>query len=194
MHHMIANVSYPLLVSTGKCRCSSSYFMKTSERILSATTHLDNPEPPPPPDKSHGYVWGVFPGYDIFTANPDGSDPRRLTDTPGYDAETTVSPDGEHLVFTSMRDGDLDIYSMKPDGTGVQRLTRRLGYDGGPYYSPDGQMICYRAYHPTKPDEVTEYQDLLKQNLVKPAKMEVWVMNADGSHKREVTHNGAANF
>jgi len=191
---MNADGSDPHMVSTGKGRCTCAYFMKKGERILYSSTHLDNPEPPPPPDRSHGYVWGVFPGYDIFTANPDGSDLRRLTSTPGYDAEATVSPDGERIVFTSMRDGDLDIYSMKADGSDVRRLTRRLGYDGGPYYSPDGKMICYRAYHPTKPDEVAEYSDLLKQNLVKPAKMEIYVMDADGSQKHQVTRNGAANF
>src|SRR5207249_4707327 len=66
--------------------------------------------------------------------------------------------------------------------------------DGGAFFSPDGKKICYRAYHPTKEDEVAEYQDLLKRNLVKPSKMELWVMDADGSHKHQVTHNGAANF
>jgi len=181
-------------VSTGKGRCTCGYFFKGDERILFASTHLDNPEPPPPPDRSQGYVWGVFPGYDIFTAKPDGSDLKRLTDTPGYDAEATVSPKGDRIVFTSMRDGDLDLYSMKMDGSDVRRLTRRLGYDGGAFFSPDGKKICYRAYHPAKEDEVKDYEELLKRNLVRPSKMELWIMDADGSNKHQVTHNGAANF
>lgn len=142
---MNADGSDPHMVSTGKGRCTCGYFFKDGKRILFSSTHLDDPEPPPPPDRSQGYVWGVFPGYDVFTARPDGSDLRRLTHTPGYDAESTISPDGERIVFTSMRDGDLDVYSMKIDGTDVHRLTHELGYDGGPFYSPDNQWICYRA-------------------------------------------------
>jgi TolB protein len=191
---MEADGSSPHMISTGKGRCTCGYFFKGDRRVLFSSTHLDNPEPPPPPDRSHGYVWGVFPGYDIFTARADGSDRRRLTDTPGYDAEATVSPDGQRIVFTSLRDGDLNIYSMQTDGSDVRQLTDQLGYDGGAFYSPDSQMICYRAYHPSRPEEIDEYRELLKKNLVKPTKMEIFVMNADGSRKRQVTHNGAANF
>ncbi len=181
-------------VSNGQGRTTCAYFMKGDERILYASTHLDKPEPPAPPDRSQGYVWGVFPGYDLFTAKPDGSDLKRLTETQGYDAEATVRPDGERIVFTSMRDGDLDLYSMHADGTQVRRLTREVGYDGGAFYSPDSRKICYRAHHPTKAEEVSDYLTLLKQHLVRPSRMELWVMDRDGSNKRQVTKNGAANF
>ena len=46
-------------------------------------------------------MWRVDPDYDIFTARPDGSDLRRLTRTPGYDAEATLSTDERWIVFTS---------------------------------------------------------------------------------------------
>jgi Tol biopolymer transport system component len=181
------------LVSTGAGRTTCSYFFPNGQRILYSSTHLGAKECPPRPDFSKGYVWAIYPTFDIFTARPDGSDLKQLTKTPGYDAETTISRDGK-LVFTSMRDGDLDIYTMDGNGKNVRRLTNELGYDGGPFWSYDGKQIVYRAYHPQTEKEKSDYLALLKQNLIHPTTLEIWVMNADGSHKRQVTHNGKANF
>jgi Tol biopolymer transport system component len=119
---------------------------------------------------------------------------KQLTNTAGYDAETTITRDGKKLVFTSMRDGDLDIYTMDADGKNVRRLTNELGYDGGPFWSYDGKQIVYRANHPKTDQEKADYTELLKQNLIRPTALEIWVMNADGSNKRQVTSNGKANF
>ena len=182
------------MVSTGMGRTTCSYFFPDGSRILYSSTHLAGPVCPPKPDYSHGYVWAVYPSYDIFTARPDGTNLKRLTDTPGYDAEATISPDGRKIVFTSMRDGDLDIYTMDIDGRNVRRLTDELGYDGGPFYSPDGKQIVYRAYHPKTPEEIARYKEKLARNLIEPNNFEIWVMNADGSNKRQVTHLGAASF
>ncbi|NNE65956.1 MAG: hypothetical protein HKN33_05260, partial [Pyrinomonadaceae bacterium] len=124
----------------------------------------------------------------------DGSGVKRLTKSPGYDAEATVSPDGKTIVFTSMRDGDLDIYSMDRNGKNVKRLTDALGYDGGPFFSPDGKQIVYRSYHPKTEAEIARYKDRLANDLIEPANFEVWVMNADGSNKRQVTKLGDASF
>jgi TolB protein len=181
-------------VSTGKGRCTCSYFLKGDRRILYASTYLADEKPPPPPDRSHGYVWAIYPGYDIFTARAGGLDLKRLTDTPGYDAEATVSPDGRRVVFTSMRDGDLELYTMNPDGRNVRRLTHTLGYDGGAFFSADSRRICFRAERPTTAAGIEEYKTLLKQGLVHPRNLELYVMNADGTGERQVTHNGAANF
>jgi Tol biopolymer transport system component len=181
-------------VSNGKGRCTCAYFLKGNERVLFSSTHLVGEDPPPPPDRSQGYVWAVYPSYDIFTARLDGSDPSRITDEPGYDAEATVSPDGRRVVFTSTRDGDLDLYTMDPDGRNVRRLTRTVGYDGGAFFSPDSRMICFRAHRPRSGEETAEYQRLLKQGLIRPSKLELFVMNADGTGERQVTKNGAANF
>jgi Tol biopolymer transport system component len=191
---MNADGSDQRMVSTGKGRTTCAYFFKDGKRILYASTHLAGDEPPPPPDFSLGYVWGVFPSYDLFTVNTDGTDLKRLTDTPGYDAEATVSPDGRKIVFTSTRDGDLDLYTMDVDGRNLRRVTKEVGYDGGAFFSPDSKLICYRAHHPQTDPERQEYRDLLSRHMVRPSKMELWVMNADGSNKRQVTRNGAANF
>jgi Tol biopolymer transport system component len=184
----------PKLVSTGKGRTTCAYFLKDGQHILFSSTHLGGEACPPSPDFSRGYVWALYPEYDIFVAKDDGSDLQQLTATPGYDAEATVSPDGKKIVFTSLRDGDLDIYTMNLDGSGVRRLTNTPGYDGGPFFSPDGAQIVYRAHRPQTPEELKDYQDLLKENLIRPSKLEIFVMNADGSNQRQITNLGAASF
>jgi Tol biopolymer transport system component len=182
------------MVSNGDGRTTCSYFFPSGKRILYSSTLLGDKQCPPRPDFSKGYVWAVYSSFDIFTAKPDGSDLKQLTNTPGYDAETTITRDGKKLVFTSMRDGDLDIYSMDANGKNVRRLTNELGYDGGPFWSYDGKQIVYRAHHPKTDQQKADYTDLLKQNLIRPTTLEIWVMNADGSNKRQVTSNGKANF
>jgi TolB protein len=194
IYTMRADGSDVRLVSTGKGRTTCSYFIPRRERILYSSTHAADAKCPPPPDYSHGYVWAVYPSYDIFTAKPDGSDLKRLTNSPGYDAESTLSVDGKRIVFTSMRDGDLDIYTMDADGRNVKRLTNELGYDGGPFFSRDGKRIVYRANHPRTPAEVERYKKLLSENLIEPNALEIWVMDADGRNKRQVTSLGVASF
>jgi Tol biopolymer transport system component len=180
-------------VSTGKGRTTCGYFYDHDRRVLFSSTHLEGDSCPPPPDYSQGYVWPLAP-YDIFTTRPDGSDLRRLTDSPGYDAEATVSADERRIVFTSTRDGDLDIYTMNVDGTNLKRLTDRLGYDGGPFFSRDGRLICYRAAYPADSAEAADYRRLLANGLVRPSHMDLWVMRADGSNKRQVTDKPGASF
>jgi Tol biopolymer transport system component len=143
---------------------------------------------------SRGYVWGLFPGYDIFIANADGSDPKQLTTEWRYDAEATISPAGDKIVFTSLRTGDLEIYTMNLDGSDVRQLTDELGYDGGPFFSPDGKQIVYRAYHPKAPEEIEDYTNLLSENMIRPTQLEIYVMDADGSNKHKVTDLHAASF
>ena len=182
------------MVSTGKGRTTCGYFYPDGKKILYSSTHLADPQCPPRPDYSKGYVWAVYSGYDIFTANPDGSDLQQLTHTSGYDAEATISIDGKKIVFTSTRNGDLDIYSMDADGRHVKQLTHELGYDGGPFYSPDRKWIVYRAYHPTSEKEISDYKELLAQGFIRPTTLELWIMRADGSGKRQITNLNAASF
>ncbi len=182
------------LLNSGKGRTTCGFFFPDGKRIIYASTHLAGDACPPAPDRSQGYVWPIYPSYEIFSANVDGSGLKRLTKTPGYDAEGTIAPDGKKIVFTSMRSGDLDIYTMNANGSGTKRLTTEKGYDGGPFFSWDGMTIAYRAYHPKTKDEVKEYETLLKQNLIKPTRAEIFTMKADGSNKRQITDNGAANW
>jgi len=194
IYSMNVDGSNAKMISNGEGRTTCSYVFPGGKRILYSSTHLADKQCPPKPDFSQGYVWAIYPGFDIFTAKPDGSDIKQLTTTPGYDAETTITLDGKKLVFTSMRDGDLDIYTMDANGKNVRRLTNELGYDGGPFWSYDGKQIVYRANHPQTEKQKQDYTGLLKQNLIRPTTLEIWVMNADGSNKRQVTNNGKANF
>ena len=181
-------------LSTGTGRTTCSYYFPNGKRYIYSSTHAASPDCPPKPDYSRGYVWPIYPGYDIYSARPDGSDLKNITNSPGYDAESTIAPNGKKIVFTSMRDGDLDIYTMDLDGKNVKRLTSEIGYDGGPFWSYDSQWIVYRAYHPTTEKEIADYKALLKENLIRPTTLEIWVMKADGTGKRQVTRNGKANF
>ncbi|HEX9636753.1 MAG TPA: hypothetical protein VGB99_04425 [Acidobacteriota bacterium] len=184
----------PRLVSTGSGKTTCGYFYPGGEKILYASTHLAAPDCPPRPDFSQGYVWALDPGFDIFKANADGSDLVRLTDTAGYDAEATIAPNGGAIVFTSVRDGDLELYVMGPDGEHPKRLTDAPGYDGGAFFSPDSRRIVWRAARPAAGAERDDYFDLLKQHQIRPGKLELFVMNADGSGQRQVTDLGGANF
>ena len=174
------------LVSTGKGKTTCAYFLPGDTEIIYSSTHHINEKCPPKPDYSKGYVWKLD-DYDIFKAKADGSNLRQLTNTPGYDAEATVSPKGDKIVFTSMRDGDLEIYTMDLDGRNIKRLTFEKGYDGGAFFSWDGKKICYRAYHPKDSAEIAEYEQLLKDRYIKPMKLHIFVMDADGKNKSEIT-------
>ena len=180
-------------VSNGHGRTTCGYFYDGGRRILYSSTFAHDTACPPPPDQSRGYVWPL--GHlEIYSAMADGSDLRPLTDNGAYNAEATVSPDGARIIFTSTRDGDIELYVMDIDGANVRRITNRVGYDGGAFFSPDGSRIVWRAAYPVTPQDTADYQALLAQRLVRPARTEVWVADADGSNARQITRLGGANF
>jgi Tol biopolymer transport system component len=181
------------LVSTGTGATTCGYFFPGDRRVLYSSTYASSPNCPPKPKREGAYRWALD-DYDLYAVRLDGQEMQRLTATPGYDAEATISPDGKTIVWTSVKDGDLDLYAMNLDGTKPRRLTDEVGYDGGAFFSPDSKRIVYRASHPTDPQEVAKYRELLSQRLVEPGQLEIFLMNADGSAKRQVTANGASNF
>jgi Tol biopolymer transport system component len=183
-------------VSTGLGRTTCAYMMPDGKYLVYASTHLGADTCPPVPDRAilKKYVWPIYESYDIFLADTRGNIVRALTNTPGYDAEATISPKGDKIVFTSTREGDLDLFVMDIDGTHVKQITTELGYDGGAWFSPDGKKIVWRASRPKTNEEVKEYKDLLKQGMVAPTNMEVFVADADGSNVKQVTSLGKANW
>ena len=187
----------PKLVSTGTGRTTCAFFYPDGQHILYGSTHLGSTECPPVPDrKKYGnkYIWPIYESFDIFKADLNGKIVKQLTKTNGYDAEATISPKGDKILFTSMRDGDLDLYTMDLNGKNVKRITNILGYDGGGWFSPDGTKIIWRASRPATAEEIKEYKDLLKENLVAPTHMEVWIANADGSDAHQITFLEQANW
>lgn len=194
IYTMNADGSNVKMVSNGEGRTTCAFFLKGNKKILYGTTYLGGKDCPPNPDFSKGYVWAVYPEYDIVTADADGKNIKQLTTTKGYDAEATVSPNGKKIVFTSERDGDLELYSMDANGKNVKRLTNEVGYDGGAFFSPDNKMIVYRASHPTDPKLIERDKEFLRQHLVVPTTFEIYTMNHDGSNKKQVTKLNAASF
>ena len=182
------------LVSTGKGRTTCGFFFPDGKRIIYASTHFGGDACPPPPERTGGYVWPIYPSYEIVSADADGGHVTRLTDHEGYDAEGVVSPDGRHIVFTSLREGDLDLYLMDADGKNVRRLTDRPGYDGGPFFSWDGRSIVFRAGRPDTAAALDEYRELLRRGLVRPGALEIYLMRADGTGLTQVTKKGGASF
>ncbi len=186
----------PAMVSTSQGRTTCSYFLPGDSLIVYGSTHLANVSCPenPPRSVDGKYVWPIYEGYDIFVANLNGEIRRQLTTEEGYDAEATVSPKGDRIIFTSMRTGDLELYTMNLDGSDVVQLTDELGYDGGAFFSPDGSKIIWRASRPKTHEEVKVYQDLLAQGLAQPTQMELYIANSDGSDAKQITQLGNANW
>lgn len=176
----------PALVSTGKGKCTCSYFHPDGKSILFASSHLDpslaHPEHSadkpkgPAYSRSERYRWDFDEHMDIFRADLDGKNLVRLTDTPGYDAEGSYSSDARQIVFTSFRDGNAEIYVMDADGKNPKRITKADGYDGGPFFSPDGKLLIYRSDRKSN--------DLLQ----------IYVNNVEGTAERALTKNDGVNW
>lgn len=182
------------MVSTGKGRTTCAYYYPDNSKILYASTHHYDSNCPPPPDRSKGYVWKLYESFDIFVADADGKNLTQLTNTEGYDAEATISPKGDKIVFTSLRDGDPEIYVMNLDGSNQTRLTFEKGYDGGPFFSPDGSKIVFRASRPKTEEQFKDYNDLVENGYVRPTALEIFVMDSDGKNMKQITNLGKASF
>jgi len=191
------SLEIPQRISTGLGRTTCSYFLSDNNTIVYASTHLSSPECPPVPKKEdygNKYIWPVYEGYDIFLADSKGKQLKQLTFEKGYDAEPTVSPKGDKIVFTSTRTGDLELFTMNIDGSDVRQVTNELGYDGGAFFSPDGSKLIFRSSRPKTESEIKEYKELLAEGLVQPTNMELYICNTDGSDLKKITDLGSANW
>jgi TolB protein len=191
----VFDTKQPPLISTGLGRTTCAYFLPDNTHFIYASTHEGSEECPETPLRIEGrYVWPVYDSFDIYKADLQGNIISKLTDSPGYDAEATLSPQGDKIVFTSNRSGDLELYTMNIDGSDVQQITDELGYDGGAFFSPDGTQLIFRASRPKTPQEIESYKSLLAEGLVQPTEMELFICNADGSNLRQLTFLGNANW
>jgi TolB protein len=182
-------------VSSGKGRVTCGWFLPGDRKIIFASTHGAGADCPPTPPFTPGkYQWPVFQGYDLYIANADGSGAVPFLPLPGYDAEATAAPNGKWIVFTSERSGDVDVWRVDLDGKNLLRLTDGVGYDGGAVFSPDSKLIAWRTNYPRGEVATAKYKELLSRHLVEPMEMDIWVMNADGSAKRQLTKLPGAAF
>ncbi len=184
-------------VSTGKGRTTCGFFTKDGKHVIYASTHLGNAECPPVPDRTkygNKYIWPLYSTFDIFMADLNGKIVKQLTNSKGYDAEATLSPDGKKMLYTSTKDGDIDLYIMDLKSGKEKKITNDLGYDGGAWFSPNGKKIIWRASRPKTEIEIKEYKDLLSENLVAPTNMEVFIADANGKNVKQVTHFSNANW
>jgi TolB protein len=171
-------------VSPGAGKTTCGYFHPSGKKIIWASTHLDPDakkhyaaerelrEEEKKTKKRRRYVWDFDPHMDIFESNLDGTNARRLTSSPGYDAEGSYSPDGGSIVFCSNRSGEknLELYIMDADGKNVRQLTSAPGcYNGGPFFSPDGKRVIFRS------------------DRKKKDHLQLYVINVDGSGERALT-------
>ena len=184
----------PTLLSTGDGRTTCSYFMPDNKHVLFASTHQGNKACPPVPENQKAYVWPVYADYDIFVSDLKGNIVNQLTNEEGYDAEATVSPDGQSIVYTSTRSGDLELWIMDIDGTNKRQITKELGYDGGAFFSPDSKKLIFRSSRPKTAEDIKIYKDFLAQGLVAPTNMELYTVNVDGTDLKQITKLGKANW
>ena len=190
------DVEMPKMVSLGTGRTTCSYFMPGDTTIIYASTHLENAKCPHVPERrvDGKYVWPIYESYDIFISDLEGNIIKRLTNQEGYDAEATVSPKGDKIVFTSIRSGDLELYTCNIDGSDLKQVTDQLGYDGGAFFSHDGKKLVFRSSRPNTDEKIKEYKELLSRGLVQPTEMEIYTCNIDGSDLKQVTNLGKANW
>ena len=191
---MNADGSNVHMVSTGKGVTTCGYFLADNKHIIYASTHQSGEACPARPDRSKGYVWAVYPGFDIYLATDTGKILKKLTSAPGYDAEGTVNWKNNKMIYTSMASGDLELWTMRPDGGAKKRITNSEGYDGGAVFSRDGSKLVWRANHPATPENMANYHQLLRENLTTPMKMELFLAEGGGGNAKQITNYGCASF
>jgi hypothetical protein len=185
-------------VSDGAGATTCSYFLPGDERVIFASTRGGMEGCPPPVSHAEGYVWALWPEFDLWVSDLASGALTRLTDLPGYDAEATVSPQGDRIVFTSTRSGDLELWTCDLEGGDLHQVTDRLGYDGGAFFSHDGTKLVFRstmfADGAAGAAERKQYRELLDRWRIRPQALEIFIVDVDGANRRQVTHLGGANW
>ena len=188
-------------VSSGRGVTTCAFFLPGDREVVYGSTQGHMQSCPPPVDRSEGYVWPIHPEYDLWVRDLESGAERRLTDEWGYDAEATVSPLGDRIVFTSTRSGDLELWTCDLDGGDLRQVTDEVGYDGGAFFSHDGSQLVFRATRFVDEAEAVDgvgtraqYLELLAEHKIRPHRLDLYVCNVDGSGRRRVTDLGGASW
>ncbi len=89
------------------------------------------------------FARGLGANIEIFTARRDGTELKRLTNSPGIDTNPAWSPSGNEIAFTSSRSGSPQIYIVDAEGANLRRVTFEGEYNEGASWSPDGTRLAY---------------------------------------------------
>ncbi|HEX6164793.1 MAG TPA: hypothetical protein VFZ31_15600 [Vicinamibacterales bacterium] len=189
-------------ISPGIGKTTCAFFRPNSTEIEFASTHLDPNSLKYQKEeldfrasgKQRRYAWDYDASMDIFTYDEKTGAIKQLTTAKGYDAEGGYSPDGQWIVFSSMRDAYnrklsaaeekqlaldpsyfAEVYIMKADGSGQKRLTTENGYDGGTFFTKDGRIV---------------WRHFDENGLI----ANVWTMKADGTDKKQITDFGSMSW
>ncbi|HMU63759.1 MAG: biopolymer transporter Tol [Nitrosomonas sp.] len=184
-------------VSPGDGKTTCAWVHPSQEKVLFSSTHEDSDAKAKmlaeierrKSGEKQSYAWDYDEYYDIYETDFTGGKIKNLTNTLGYDAEASWSPDGRLIAFASNRrayteklsdeeaallkkdpSAFIDIYIMDADGSNVKRLTQTNVYDGGPFFSPDGKRIVWRRFS------------------TNGREAEIFTMNIDGSDQKQITH------
>jgi len=181
------------LISTGKGRTTCSYFMPKNDKIIFASTHSGHTDCPPVPERRQGddYVWPLYPEFEIYVSDLEGNIIKQLTDNQYYDAEATVSPNLDKIVFTSTRSGDLDLYTCNidgrnlvaptdmelficdVDGNNLRQITNLGNANWAPFMHPSGKKVLFSSNH--------------KSNVGFP--FHLYMINLDGTDLEQITYD-----
>lgn len=184
-------------ISDGRGTTTCSFFMPDGEHVLFGSTGALHDDCPPKPDNSLGYAWAIYPEFDIYVQNLASGETRPLVTGEGYDTEATVSPQGDRIVFTSTRSGDIELWTCDLEGGDLRQVTDEIGYDGGAFFSHSGEWLVYRttAFDQSDlPGEHQRYRELLDSHVIRPHSMEIMIVRPDGSERQQVTKLGRANW
>jgi Tol biopolymer transport system component len=178
IYTMDLQTSSPQMVSTGKGACTCGFYRPDGKKIIFASSH----ESPPLPAEENKqdpsrYHWELTPYMNIYEANLDGSDLKKLSSGPAYHAECAFSSEGQRIVYASNESGSMNLYICDADGQNSYPLTQTHDcYNGGPFFSPNDDWIVFRSDRHEK--------DLLQLFLIRP----------DGSQERQLTWNQHVNW